>query len=399
MQPPRFVFCTNRRHPERPGSVLCRLTLDKQVVEFTTPVKCLRPDWDAAGQRVKGSSKAARLSNAVLIDIAADLNRVYYDMERAKEYCTAERVVGRYRAGSGPRVTLLQAWAEFVAQRRPLVGLSVGACKVAQDEQRGRLLTEYLTPAGKAGLLPQEFTGKHADAYLQWLRVTQAHSQNYAAKILQTTKQVLRWCVRQEYCPADPLASYGLKFAPPSPPKFLTPEELARLTAHTFAAAPLRAAADCFLFQCYTGLAYVDLARFRASQHTRPGPDGLRWLYMDRSKTRHSTGQVCTVRLLVPALRLLAQYGERLPVPCNQVYNRYLKEIAAVLELADARLTSHTGRKTAGALLLADGMSLDSVSKVLGHSSVVMTQRHYCDITSGIVAQEFRRVYGLQQAA
>ena len=119
---------------------------------------------------------------------------------------------------------------------------------------------------------------------------------------------------------------------------------------------------------------------------------------LEFGRGRFAVAGLC-VGVLAPARRLLAKYGERLPVPCNQVYNRYLKEIAAVLELADARLTSHVGRKTAGALLLADGMSLDAVSKVLGHSSVVMTQRHYCDITSGIVAQEFQRIYGLQQAA
>ena len=398
MQPPRFLFVTNARHPEQAGAILCRITLDKARKEFTTPVKVLRKDWDTKGQRVKGSSKAARLSNAVLADMAADINRIYYDMERAKEYITVARVYAAYKAGSGPRITLLTAWAEFVRVRRPLVGVDIGPSKLAQDEQRGRLLLEFLTQHGKVDMLPCEFTGKWADVLLTWLRIDRAASQNYAAKILQTVKQVLRWCVRREYAATDPLAGYGLKFAPPAPPKFLTPAELARLASHPFAAAPLRAAADCFLFQCYTGLAYVDLVRFRAAQHTRPGPDGLLWLYMDRSKTRHTTGQVCTVRLLGPALRLLNQYGERLPVPCNQVYNRYLKEIAAVLELADARLTSHVGRKTAGALLLADGMSLDSVSKVLGHSSVVLTQTVYVHLTDTLVAKEFARVYGLQAA-
>lgn len=399
MSPPRFVFRTDARHPERPGAILCRITVDKDNREFTTPVKALRKDWDTKGQRVRGTSKAARLANAVLSDIENDINRLYYDMERAKEYITAERLRKAYLTATGPRITLLLAWAEFVEKRKPLLGISLGAAKLNQEAQRGRLLQEFLTTLAKTDLLPQEFSGKYADALLTWLRVERKASQNYAAKIMQTVKQVLRWCVQQEYATADPLLGYALKFAAPKPPAFLTADELARLATHPFSSAPLRTAADCFLFQCYTGLAYVDLARFRRAEHTSLGPDGRPWLTMGRSKTQHSTGQTATVRLMPTALRLLEQYGERLPVPTNQVYNRYLKEIAAVLGLATARLTSHVGRKTAGALLLADGMSLTAVSKVLGHSSVVMTQRHYVSITDQVVANEFRRIYDEKDAA
>ena len=398
MQPPRFVFRTNARHPDRPGAVLCRITVDKKNCEFTTPLHCLRSEWDAKTQGMRGASKAARLAKTVLADIAADLNRIYYDMERAGQYVTAGRVLAAYLGGTTPRVTLLAAWATFLTQRAPLVGVSLSAAKMEADVVRGQRLAAFLRAENLEDLLPEEFTAKRADAFIRWMRTVRGVSQNYTAKVVQTIKQVLRWCVGMDYAAHDPLAGYGLKFSPPPPPKFLTPEELERLRTHVFAAAPLRAAADCFLFQCYTGLAYVDLARFRRAEHTRIGRDNGPWLYMDRQKTSRSSGQVATVPLLPPALALLDHYGESLPTCTNQVYNRYLKEIAAVLGLGLV-LTSHVGRKTAGALWLGAGMNMEAVSKSLGHATVAITQKFYVHISEDVVSREFSRVYGLQKVA
>lgn len=395
----RFIFRKNARAPEQPGAIVCRVTVDKKYKPFTTPVHCLRGDWDAKSQRVRGRSQAVKADNAVLTDIERDLNRIYYDMERAGQYVSCERLLAAYQAGTRPGVSLLAAWVEFLAKRRPMVGLTITAATQLSNELRGDRLREFLTARGRVDMLPEEFTGKWADALLTWLRVERRVSQNYAAKVLQTVKQVLRWCVLQEYAQQDPLNSYSLKFAPPAPPKFLSADELERIRRHVFAAAPLRAAADAFLFQCYTGLAYVDVERFRRSEHTRLGPDGRIWLMMDRQKTQHSTGQAATVPLMPHALQLLDTYGDRLPVPSNQVYNRYLKEIAAVLDLSTKSLTTHVGRKTFGALLIADGMSIQAVSKALGHASVLMTQRVYVTITDDVVSKEFARVYQMKVAS
>ena len=394
----RFIFRKNARRPDLPGAVVCRVTVDKAARPFTTPVHCLRADWDAAGQRVRGRAQAVKADNAVLTDIERDLNRLYYDMERAGQYVTPERLLRAYHAGTQPGVPLLAAWSEFVSTRRALVGKAHTAATQLSNEMRGDRLREFLTARKRLDLLPEEFSAKYADAFLAWLRVERGVCQNYAAKVVQTVKQVLRWCVRQEYAQVDPLAAYSLKFAPPKPPTFLTSDELERLRRHVFGSAPLRVAADCFLFQCYTGLAFADLERFRRAEHTRLGPDGRPWLVMPRQKTQHSTGQAATVPLLPLALGLLATYGERLPVATNQVYNRYLKEIAVVVGLT-MRLTSHVGRKTAGAQFLAAGVSLDAVSKVLGHSSVLMTQKFYVEVTSSVVSREFAKAYPEDKAA
>ncbi|UOR06224.1 site-specific integrase [Hymenobacter aerilatus] len=389
----RFIFRKNARHPEREGAITCRITVDKTYKPFTTPVHCLRKEWDAKAQRVKGNSQRARLHNALLGDIESDINRIYYDMERAKEYITPERLLSAYQRGDQPRTTLLVAWEEFEQSRAPLIGVSLSKAAAESVHVCYEHLKAYLEANGLRGLLPEEFGAKHADRFQTWMLTKRKLSQNYTAKKIQNIKQVLRWCVRQEYAQLNPLDSYSLSFEAPAEPVFLTPVELGRIWSYPYAAEPLRKVADLFLFQCYTGLAYVDLTRFDRRRDVQPGPDGRPWLVMQRSKTRKKTGQAATVRLPQVALDILDRYGDTLPVPTNQVFNRYLKEIGALLGLGKT-LTTHVGRKTAGMLLLQDGMSLTAVSKILGHASVTMTERHYVSITDDVVSKEYERVYG-----
>ena len=392
MAPPRFLFVANRRQPAQPGFLLCRVTVDKVNVEFATKLRCARADWDAKAQQIRGKSDAVKTANKRLNHIRAQLDALGMEKDNAGLAYTAEQLVREWQGGGQPKTTLLQAWALFVEARRPLVGLSLSPGKLAQDVARGAHLEAFLRSQRLPGVLPDDFGPGLADDLLLYLRARCQHSQNYAAKIMQTVKQVLRYCVRRKYATRHPLDGYVLRFAPAPPAKFLTADELTRLQRFGFSSAPLRAAADCFLFQCYTGLAYVDLARFRRGEHTRLGPDGRPWLYMNRSKTQHSSAQEATVPLLPEALALLAYYGESLPVPTNQVYNRYLKEIAAVLGFDNLGLTSHVGRKTAGAQFLAAGFSLEAVSKMLGHSNVLITQRLYVQVTPNIVSREYARI-------
>ncbi len=398
MAPPRFLFVVNRRHPDQPGFLLCRVTVDKVNHEFSTHLRCRRAEWDAATQLVRGQSREVKLKNARLGTIRTQLEALSLEKDNAGATYSAEALVRQWQGKGGGRLSLLQAWALFLEKRRALVGVSLSLAKLAADAVRLAHLSRFLKKQHLVGLLADDFHPGLADDFIRHLRVTAQLSQNYTSKIMQTVKQVLRWCVRHRHATANPLDGYGLAFAPPAPAKYLTEDEVARLRTFSFSSPPLRAAADCFLFQCYTGLAYVDLARFRSSEHTRL-KDGALWVYMSRQKTQHSSGQVATVPLLPVALELLAHYGERLPVPSNQVYNRYLKEIAAVLGFSDLGLTSHVGRKTAGAQFLGAGIRLEAVSKLLGHSNVLITQKIYCNLTDTLVAKEFARVFGIRKAA
>lgn len=128
---------------------------------------------------------------------------------------------------------------------------------------------------------------------------------------------------------------------------------------------------DIFLFSCYTGLAYADVKKLKRSEIVN-GIDGQKWIYTSRQKTDTDS----RVPLLPKALELMVKYkdypqcvedGLLLPVLSNQKMNSYLKEIADACGITK-ELTYHIARHTfAKTVTLANGVSMESISKMLGH--------------------------------
>lgn len=130
-----------------------------------------------------------------------------------------------------------------------------------------------------------------------------------------------------------------------------------------------------FLFSCFTGLAYIDLYNLRL-ENIVIGEDGKKWIHTFRQKT---TTKV-KVPLLPIAESILKKYegiltgGKILPVYSNQRTNSYLKEIAGICQI-DKDLTFHMARHTFATIItLQNGVPIESVSKMLGHTNIQTTQ-------------------------
>lgn len=103
-------------------------------------------------------------------------------------------------------------------------------------------------------------------------------------------------------------------------------------------------------------------------------------------KARHKTNVMCHIPLIKPDRDILAKYervlaglNKVLLVLSNQKMNAYQKEIAAIVGI-EKDLTTHLARHTfATTVTLANHVSIENVSKMLGHSSFRMTQ-HYARI-------------------
>lgn len=169
--------------------------------------------------------------------------------------------------------------------------------------------------------------------------------------------------------------------------EFLTKEELARIEGLTLSEGSMLAAArDMFIFQSYTGMAYSDMQGFRLDECRH---DGDRWLL---AKKRVKTGVTYYVQLLPQALAVVQRYGGSLPHVAVQTYNRNLKRIAEETGITK-RLTSHVGRHTFATWALHEGVALERVSKMLGHSKITQTQR-YAKVLAEDVYGEFDRLGG-----
>jgi integrase len=140
---------------------------------------------------------------------------------------------------------------------------------------------------------------------------------------------------------------------------------------------------DLFIFQMFTGLAYADTQMFDVSQYREI--DG-QWRFIGE---RIKTGVPYVSMLLPQAVEVLKRNGWRVPRMTNQRYNQMLKAIGMVIGIA--KLHSHMGRHTFATMMLSNGAKIENVSRMLGHTNIVQTQR-YAKVLAKDVYDDFAMV-------
>ena len=196
---------------------------------------------------------------------------------------------------------------------------------------------------------------------------------------MKVIKKITNMALANEWMTKNPFVN--IKFHEQEVHKeFLTKEELETLRTKEFDIPRLDLVRDVFLFQCWTGLAFIDVSEL-TEEHIVPDNEDNLWIRKARQKTKI----MCNIPLLDIPLQILDKYKEHplcqkkgvlLPVMVNQKMNSYLNEIAICCGIKK-NLSTHTGRHTfSTTVALANNVSLENVAKMLGHANTKMTQRY-----------------------
>lgn len=201
--------------------------------------------------------------------------------------------------------------------------------------------------------------------------------------------KVLKIFVREAYASqlidTDPYQTIKLDHGTSESRKFLNKEELKRMEETPLEDLCLDRVRDMFLFCCYTGLAYADLSKFDFNEAIYS--DGMYRIRDYRTKT----GTEYNISLVKKAMDILEKYNYQLPIISNQKYNAYLKVVGSFCEIKK-RLTSHVARHTfATTVTLGNGVRIEVVSKMLGHTNIQTTQI-YAKVFQEEVDKEFNRL-------
>jgi site-specific recombinase XerD len=299
--------------------------------------------------------------------------------------------------------SLTALYEAFIVERTGLIGVEIAVATDLSHKTRYNRLVDYLQAHNLNGIRPETFTLNHADKLLHWLMTERKFKRTSANKIVQGVSQMLGWAVRREYIEKNPIRHYEFRHQATPPIKFLTVGELEAISSAELPTNTLGLVRDCFVFQCWTGLAYADLSalnvRRDAEYHKDKAGNLRRVLRITRAKSTMYKGYECVIPLLPEAERLLAYYEDEMPVLTNQVYNRYLKELGQFCGISAEKMTTHVGRKTAGTLLLNMGVPLPVVSKFLGHANVLITQKLYAELLDTTVIDAFSMLGGYAPVA
>ena len=150
------------------------------------------------------------------------------------------------------------------------------------------------------------------------------------------------------------------------------------------AGSALEVAHDLFVFQMYTGLPYSDAQAFNIGDYKW---DGVAWNHIGE---RIKTGVPYVSRLLSPAVAILEKYGGKIPKMKNADYNHHLKALGQMAGIK-TRLHTHLARHTFDTFMLRNGAKIENVSRMLGHTNIVQTQR-YAKVLAKSVHDDFEAI-------
>jgi site-specific recombinase XerD len=228
--------------------------------------------------------------------------------------------------------------------------------------------------------------------YEFYLRSERKCANNTAVKYIKNFHKIINQCLANGWLNKDPFANYKAKIKEVIR-DFLSESEIENMMNKKFVSERLELVRDIFIFSCFTGLAYVDVKQL-SRNHLSFGIDGDKWIFKNRQKTDTSS----KIPLLPIALEIINKYENHpacanenrlLPILSNQKMNAYLKEIADVCGI-NKELTFHIARHTfATTITLSNGVPIETVSKMLGHTNLKTTQ-HYAKILDKKVSEDMK---------
>ena len=373
------------------ASVAMRITVDSQRVENNIRKSILPNLWDQSKERAKGTSAAAADLNRFIDDSRIRVHQIVTEFQQMgaeiNPLIVQQRFYGVGQVRKQER-TILQVIQEHNDEAKQLIGKDFVEITWRRYETMKRYLGELIKKKYGVDDLPlSDFTGEVIRAYEVYLKTEKDLCQNTLIRYMKALKKITNRCLANDWIQKDPFV--GIKFREePTEPEFLTLEEVDRIYNCNPGSKRLEVIKDMFLMSAFTGLAFTDVSQL-TENHIVTDNDSNKWIRKPRQKTK----QMSNIPLLDVPLAIIEKYqgdkkaakkGVLLPIPCNQVMNRYLKEIANICKI-NKHLTMHTARHTYATLCLSQGVSLKNVSKMLGHASVKMTERYARVLDSSIM--------------
>ena len=367
------------------------ITTNGKRIYFSTGKHVPATDWNKEKQAVKGKSEEAQLINGYLIQLRNKIYQKEIELLQKGYLITAEllkeAITDKVEALN--EKTLLDVLNEHNTERKAMVGKTVAPATYWVFEYTGRLFKEFIQQKyERKDLYLREINLGFIQGFHAYLLGEKKMGQNSCTKHLKFLKKLLNLAVANSYISYNPVNAYKVEREPVEV-DFLNEEELRKIINFDTPLPRLERAKDMFLFGCFTGLSYIDIKTL-TPEHFEKDSAGRIWI----KKRRVKTGVLSRIPLLPIAKLILDKYkgGEKLlPIQDPADINKYLKDIAILCGI-NKRICFHTSRHTfASTVTLANNISLEVVSKMLGHTNTRMTA-HYAKLIDKCIGEQMDKL-------
>jgi site-specific recombinase XerD len=386
-----FYLKKPKNYVSGPVPIYLRITVNGGRAETTSSRECDPAIWNNYSGRLKGTTEAVRSFNAYLDNLQHQVYDAHKALTEGDIPITAESIKNKLLGKDIKFISLLPVFKEHNRQMRALIGNGYAPGTLTCFETTFKHTENFLKWKYQATDIDiKKIDHEFVTSFEFYLRSEKKCCNNSALKYLKNFKKIILVCLASGWLTQDPFRNFKSKLKIVDR-AFLNQHEINLIANKVFETGRLNQVRDIFLFSCLTGLAYADVQKLKKTEIVR-GVDGEMWVFTKRQKTDTPT----RVPLLVSAIAILNKYsdhpacennGNALPVSTNQKMNAYLKEIAGICGI-NKELTYHTARHTfATTVTLSNGVPIESVSKMLGHTNIKTTQ-HYAKILDLKVGQD-----------
>ena len=390
----RILFYLKRNAPKSNGlvPVMCRITVNGKISQFSCKLDVDEKHWDVKTGRMTGRSVVALEANRMLDKIRVGINKAYQDICDKDNYVTAEKVRNAFLGMGMNHETLLAVFRQHNEDYAKQVG------KIKSQRSYWKYctvynhLSEFIRQRYKVSdIALKELAPAFITDFELFLRTEKNHCTNTIWSYMMPFKRIIYMSINNGWLQRDPFYAYSIT-KEETKRGFLSKEEIKMLIEGSFKKKSYELIRDLFIFCCFTGLSWTDMANL-TKENLQTSFDGHLWIKTNRRKT----GTETNLRLLEVPLRIIKKYegcsedGKLLPVPCYPNCKNGIKVIAKKCGI-EKNVTWHMSRHSfATTVCLSNDMPIETLSKMLGHRSIRTTQI-YAKITAEKVSNDMEKL-------
>jgi len=370
------IIRKSRKNKDGQAPIYLRITCDQKRAEVSVKVFVEPTKWNPAKGRIKGTTEEARCLNQNIETFEHRARELYNKCILAGKIVTADIIKKELVVTATNQHFLVAEMTKFVSDIEKSIGNGYSAGTVKNWKVTLGHLKEFIKESRGVPDIPfKDLDLAFLNSLMLYATTQWRCGKNAALKHIERMRKIVSRAIDFNWLEKDPFAAFQGTHEK-THRTYLTQAELERIEEKKISVERLARVRDIFLFSCYTGLAYVDVEKLTANNLVI-GVDKKRWIYTFREKT----GNKSNVPLLPKAAELIDKYGAEgrlsgrlLPVITNIKTNAYLKEIADICGITK-NLTFHMARHTfATTVTLSNGVPIETVSNMLGHSKITTTQ-------------------------
>ena len=374
--------------------IMGRITLGRSIAQFSCKLFCNPDLWNPRESRMDGKSREAVEVNGRLDNPLLAVQASYQSLLAKGSPFEATDIKEHFQGSVQARCMLIERLDLLVKEREKHVGINLKARSMYNYRSARNRLQEFIRQQyNAADLAFSQLTEGFIYEFQTFCLGRCGLQESTFFGTASLLKAVCRLAYREGLTDVLLFNKVRVERGDKKTPKALDKAAMEKLKALYFDSLEedMETSRDVFLFACYTGAAYCDLMALRP-EHLVRDDEGALWLKFSRQKT----GVLCRIKLLPEALRLMNRLSDerRNTLLPHIHYTTYQSHLKALRLRAGITLpfTTHTARHTFATLItLEQGVPIETVSKMLGHSTVRMTER-YAKVTPQKLFEEFDRL-------